>query len=216
MRRARSRGLTLVEVLLAAVVTGAGLAVVCEAITMSIRADIRADNMIRVARLLDLQVNRLEGGVLPIQAATGDFSDDGEADVTWNLAVDTTDTANLQQVTITATWIEHGEPHDLDVVRLMYTDPDAVSATASLGGSGGTSSQLGGSNSGTSSGSSSSTGSSGLGGGGASTNGSGGLGGGASGSSALGGGSGGSSSLGGGSGGSSSLGGGSTNSGGSP
>lgn len=129
--RRRDRGITLVEVLLAAVVVGAGLAVILSAMSTSIRAEMNADNKVKAARLLEVTLGRLEGGVLGAQSASGDFTEDGEPDFRWSTDAADTDTANLQQVTVTITWVEHGDEHTIDAVRLVYTDPDA---DASLGG----------------------------------------------------------------------------------
>jgi hypothetical protein len=152
----RSRGVTLVEVLLAAVVCGAGLAVIAGAIATSIRTEVRADGMVRAARLLDLQLGRIEGGILPLQAASGTFEEEGEADVQWDIAVEPATVANLQQVTLTAEWLEGGDSRDLQLVRLIFVDPDAT--TSALGGqSSASGSSSGSSSSGSSSGSSGSS-----------------------------------------------------------
>ncbi len=133
-RRGSARGLTLVEVLVTAVVVGAGLALVAGALSASIRAEAHADNLVRISRLLDLQLGRLEGGVLAQQNATGDFTTDGAPDVTWSITVETTQTPNLNQVTIEADWDETGVKQDMEVVRLFYVDPDAAAVTAAQEG----------------------------------------------------------------------------------
>lgn len=129
-----SRGLTLVEVLMATVVVGAGLALVASGLATSIRAEAHADNLVRVSRLIDLQIGRLEGGVLAVQNATGDFSLDGHPDVTWTITVGNTLTANLQQVTVEADWDEAGTAQSMQIARLFYQDPDAAAVTAANGG----------------------------------------------------------------------------------
>src|SRR5262249_44280588 len=130
----RQRGLTLVEVLVAAVVVGAGLALVASALSSAIRAESHSENLVRISRLLDLQLGRIEGGVLPVQAATGDFSTDGEPDVTWTISVDPTQTANMVQVTIEADWDESGTRQDMEIYRLIYQDPDAAGTGAGASG----------------------------------------------------------------------------------
>jgi hypothetical protein len=114
---------------MAAVVVGAGLALVASALSASLRAESHAENLIRISRLLDLQLGRIEGGVLALQNATGDFSADGEPDVTWTISVDPTETANMQQVTIEADWEEQSQKQDMEVYRLIYQDPDASTGT---------------------------------------------------------------------------------------
>ncbi len=131
------RGITLVEVLLASVVCGAGISVILSAMSTSIRADVYAENRVKAARLLELTLGRVEGGILPPQAGTGDFSADGEPDFTYSIAVDDGDQPNLQQITIDVQWMESGTPHDVDVVRLIFTDPDAAAAALAASGQAG-------------------------------------------------------------------------------
>lgn len=129
----RARGVTLVEVLVTAVVCGAGLAVIASAISTSIRAEGRAEGVGKATRLLALQLGRLEGGVIAPQDTSGTFSDEGDDDISWSLVTTPSDVANLLQCTLTVTWDEHGETRDLSLVRLLYLDPAATSAN-SLGG----------------------------------------------------------------------------------
>jgi len=135
--RARRRGITLVEVLLAAVVCGAGLSVILSGIAATAKADIHAEALVRATRLLELELGRLEGGVVPLAAATGDFSLDGAPDVSWTIDVQPTDTTNLNAVTLTATWKENQNDDDrtFSIVRLIFQDPDApTNTTAGTGG----------------------------------------------------------------------------------
>jgi Tfp pilus assembly protein PilV len=184
----RTAGVTLVEVLMASVVVGAGLATILQSVSTSVRADVFAENRVKAAHLVELQLGRIESNVLPLTAGAGDFSLDGEPDFAYTIAVaDFPNQPNLEQVTVDITWTEHGDPHDLAAVRLMFNDPDAATnvtgggtASGSLMGSGsGASGSLMGSG-GTGGGSGSLMGS---GGGGASGSAFGGTGGGASGSS---------------------------------
>ncbi|HZV02274.1 MAG TPA: type II secretion system protein [Planctomycetota bacterium] len=128
----RNRGVTLVEILLTAVVVGAGLSVVLSAITTSIRAEVYADNKVKAARLIDLQIGRIQGGVLPLQSQSGDFSEDGEPDFSFTVLQEDTQQQYLEQMTVTVQWNEHGEPRDLDAVFYYYADPNAQNNT--LGG----------------------------------------------------------------------------------
>ncbi len=133
MRRTAGRsGVTLVEVLLASVVCGAGLAVILSAMSTSIRLEVNADLKVKAARFVELQLGRIESGALPLESAAGDFTEEGAPEFTWTVEVTEADQSNLSQVTVSVLWTEQGEPRDLDAVRLIFTDPDSAT---SLGGS---------------------------------------------------------------------------------
>lgn len=132
----RQKGVTLLEVLLAAVIVGTGIAAALSAISTSIRADRHADALDRAARLIDLELGRIEGGFLPVASAAGDFTQDGEPEVSYTVGVADTLVANLEQVTITVNWTEGNTPMSQSVVRLLYQDPQATTNTAGAGAGG--------------------------------------------------------------------------------
>jgi Tfp pilus assembly protein PilV len=131
-RNARS-GITLVEVLVASVVVGAGLATVLSAISASVRADVFAENRVKAAHLIELQLGRIEGSVLPVAPGSGDFLADGEDNFTYTIAVDDADLPNLQQITVTVQWNEQGTPRTLSAIRLLFNDPDAQNLSSGGG-----------------------------------------------------------------------------------
>ena len=126
----RDRGITLVEVLVASVVVGAGLATVLSAISTSVRADVFAENRVKAAHLIELQLGRIEGNVLPVSPGSGDFLADGESNFTYTIAVDDADQPNLQQITVAVQWTEQGNPRELSVIRLIFNDPDVQNLSA--------------------------------------------------------------------------------------
>jgi Tfp pilus assembly protein PilV len=134
-RRGRTSGVTLVEVLLAAVVVGTGLVAALSAISTSLRASRHADSLETAARLLDLQLGRIESGYLGQENATGDFTQDGEPSFNYDIEVTDTLIANMSQITITVSWMEGTTQHDENVVRYLYQDPRVQTNTQGASGS---------------------------------------------------------------------------------
>ena len=117
------RGLTLVEVLVAVVLCGAGLAVVSTGISSAIRGEAYAGNLNRAADHVELIMGRLESGVLPLEDAEGDFSEDGAADLAWEVRLDNTNVEGLQVATVTVLWESQGVERDFVVPREFFVDP---------------------------------------------------------------------------------------------
>jgi Tfp pilus assembly protein PilV len=119
----RRRGLTLVEVLVAVVVCGAGIAVVATGISACVRAEGYAGNLVRAADHAQLVLARVESGILPIQSAAGDFTDEGYTDLFWELEVDNTEVEGLQVLTVTIVWVSQGVEREFTVERQLFVDP---------------------------------------------------------------------------------------------
>jgi type II secretory pathway pseudopilin PulG len=119
----RARRLTLVEVLIAVVVCGAGISVVTLGVSTSVRAENRAGRLDRAAAYLDLLSTRLESEELNLEEAEGDFTDDGAEDLSWSIALAGTDREGLQQATLTVSWTEPSGEHELSLERLFFVDP---------------------------------------------------------------------------------------------
>ena len=119
----RRSGLTLVEVLVAVVVCGAGIAVVATSVSACIRAEAYAGNLVRAADHAQLVLARVESGILPIEGAAGDFTDDGVTDLFWELEVDNTEVEGLQVLTVTIVWLSQGVERDFTVERQIFVDP---------------------------------------------------------------------------------------------
>ena len=117
------RGLTLVEVLVAVVLCGSGLAVVAAGISSSIRGEAYAGNLTRAADHVELIMGRLESGVLALEDADGDFSEDGAPDLTWEVRLDNTEIEGLQVAAVTVRWESQGVDRDFTVLRDFFVDP---------------------------------------------------------------------------------------------
>jgi prepilin-type N-terminal cleavage/methylation domain-containing protein len=121
-----TRGLTLIEVLVAVVLCGAGLSVVAGGVAAAVRAEAYAADLTRAADHVDLVLARLESQELSLETASGDFSEDGEDDLTWEVEVDTpqdVQTEGLNEVTVTVRWSRYEQERDLSVVRWVFLDP---------------------------------------------------------------------------------------------
>ena len=116
-------GLTLVEVLVAVVLCGAGLAIVAAGISSAIRGEAYAQNLVCATDHVELVLARLQSGVLPLEDAEGDFSEDGDADLLWEVVVDNTDVEGLQLMTVTVRWESQGALREMTVEREIFVDP---------------------------------------------------------------------------------------------
>jgi len=125
----RARGITLIEVLVATVVCGAGVAIAAGGVAAAVRAEAYAEDTTRAAEHLDLILAQLEGGVLALEDASGTFDGDDEArseradGLTWEVVLGTTDVANLNTARVTVRWTRHGVERELSVERLYFVDP---------------------------------------------------------------------------------------------
>jgi Tfp pilus assembly protein PilV len=120
------KSMTLIEVLVAVVVCGAGLAVVAGGVAAAVRAEAHAGQMTRAADHADLVLQRILSGEQALEAASGDFSDEGAADLRWEVEVDTpteTQTEGLQSVTVGVGWTAPGGERSLSVTRWIFVDP---------------------------------------------------------------------------------------------
>lgn len=121
----RRRGMTLVEVLVAVVVCGAGLVIAASAVAAALNAEGHAADVSRAATHLELLLGRVESGVLPLEAAQGDFTEEGAPDLKWSVAVEPGEREGLTDVQLSVTWTRLNQERDLTVSRLIFTDPQA-------------------------------------------------------------------------------------------
>ena len=97
------RGFTLVEVLVTTVLVAVAVVGVLGGIRSIGIADAHARNADLLQRLAAEKTDDLRLLPDPSQGASaGDFSDRGHKDATWNLAVEATDTDDVDKVTVTA------------------------------------------------------------------------------------------------------------------
>jgi len=99
----RRRGLTLLEAIASMALLAVGIAAVVGALGGIIRADTDQRDRERLFRLAAQKLDELRGTgdftQLPLE---GDFADRGEANVTWEAALEPTGTENLEALRVTA------------------------------------------------------------------------------------------------------------------
>jgi type II secretion system protein I len=128
MRRARN-GFTLVEVLVTTVIVAIAVVGVMGAISSTTAVQASAKDALFLQSLANEKLNDLRILQDPSTAgSTGDFSDRGYPDIIWTADVVPSNTANLDQVTITVT---KGKESQV-ITTLMYVLP-AAGTTAGTG-----------------------------------------------------------------------------------
>lgn len=117
--------MTLVEVLVAVVVCGAGLALVSAGLSGAIRAEAYAADLDRAASHVQLLAARIDSGELELSDARGTFEAEGADDVSWEITTANADTdvSGLTSYTITIRWTRQGVQRDLSVERWVFVDP---------------------------------------------------------------------------------------------
>ncbi len=130
MTRARScsgrrrRGMTLIEVLVAVVVCGAGLAIAAAGVSAAVRAEGHAQDLSRAAAHLELLLGRLEAGVLPLSDAQGTFEEDGAPELSWQVVCRPGEREALTDVQATVRWTRLDAEREQSVQRLLFIDPE--------------------------------------------------------------------------------------------
>lgn len=119
----RRAGMTLLEVLVAVVVCGAGVAVIAGGVSAGVRGEAYAGDRTRAADQLDLLLAQLESGELPLESAAGDLPDAGDPPLRWEVDVEQGDLEGLQVARVTVLWDRYGSERRLSVARSFFVDP---------------------------------------------------------------------------------------------
>ena len=115
----RAAGFTLIEVLVALVVTVAGLAIVAQGFTTAARASTVSQNATRAALLAQRVMTGLETGEITLGAGSSQSFDD-EPDFAYEtLAVPDPDGTELDVVTVTIKWREREQDRAYVLMRMM-------------------------------------------------------------------------------------------------
>lgn len=124
MRSSRRPGMTLVEVLVAVVICGAGLAIAAAGVSSAVRAEGHAQDLSRAAAHLELLLGRLEAGVVPLSDATGTFEEDGAPELSWAITCRPGEREALTDIQASVRWTRLGVERELTVQRLLFIDPE--------------------------------------------------------------------------------------------
>ena len=126
----RCRAFTLVEMLVTIVLVGAGIVAVFGGIRALGVADSKARTAVLLQGLAQQKLSEFGAVTDPTGADTsGDFSTQGYPDATWNADVQTTDTDNIDKITVTA--VQGREQQAL--TELLYVPPTTATSTATTG-----------------------------------------------------------------------------------
>jgi len=135
------RGFTLIEVLVAMVVTVAAVAILAQGFSSGARASLVSERNMRAALLAQRVITDYELGVLDLSSnQSGGFDD--EPDFTYDTQSDvptpsgtTTDgiiyTTGLTQLTVNIKWDDRGRERTYTVTRLMRARPASSTGTTS-------------------------------------------------------------------------------------
>lgn len=129
-----SGGFTLIEVLVALVVTVAALAMLAQGFMTGARASVGSQYVTRAALLAQRVITDFETGLLPLTSNQNGTFDD-EPDFTYETVSGTTSSTatgtitGLTQLTVTIKWQERNQDRTFVVVRLMKDRPGATTTT---------------------------------------------------------------------------------------
>lgn len=126
----KNHGFTLVEVLVTTVLVAVAVVGVLGGIRSIGAADVKARTADLLQRLAAEKLHDLKVLPDPSDAPdSGDYSDRGYADITWNLAIEATGANNVDQVTVTTT--RGGDSQAL--TTLMFVSPSAGASDSTTG-----------------------------------------------------------------------------------
>ena len=117
-KRRRQEGFTLIEVLVAVVVTVASVAILAQGFSTGARAASVSQNTTKAALLAQRVVTDFEIGVLAVTAGThGQFDDD--PDFSYDTTSETGVVTGLYKITITIQWQERNQDRTYVLTRLL-------------------------------------------------------------------------------------------------
>lgn len=139
----RSEGFTLIEVLVAMVVTVAAVAILAQGFSTGARASLVSEKTMRAALLAQRVITDFELGVLDLSSNQGGSFDD-EPDFSYEARSDvpvpsgtTSDginyTTGLTQLTVDIKWDDRGRERTYSVTRLMRARPTTTSGSSTPG-----------------------------------------------------------------------------------
>lgn len=127
MSRRPQAGFTLIEVLVAVVVTVASVAILAQGFSTGARAASVSQNTTKAALFAQRVLTDFEIGVLPITTGTnGAFDDD--PDFTYETTSETGVVTGLYKITVTILWKERNQDRSFVLTRLMR-DKTATTTT---------------------------------------------------------------------------------------
>jgi prepilin-type N-terminal cleavage/methylation domain-containing protein len=122
-------GFTLIEVLVALVVTVAALGIIAQGLTTGARASVISQNATRAAMLAQQVVAGLETGEIAMGSSASEAFED-EPDFSYEtLSTADPDNPGLNYVTITVKWTEREQDRTYVLTRLMKDRPSSTNTS---------------------------------------------------------------------------------------
>ena len=125
----KSAGFTLIEVLVALVVTVVGLSVVAQGLTTASRASTVSQNATRAAILAQRIITGLETGEISLDTGGSKTFDDEPEFAYETLSVPDPDESGLDVVTVTIKWKERNQENRSYVLMRLMRDKTAIPTT---------------------------------------------------------------------------------------
>ncbi|CAN5421795.1 hypothetical protein BH11ARM1_BH11ARM1_06850 [soil metagenome] len=128
LNNAHKKGFTLIEMLVATVILGVGVAAVLGAYASISSSEDRARTVEKLQRLAVDKFSEMRATNDTFTANdNGDFSDRGDDNINWSMEVEPSGVENLQAVTITVTQSNAGNTApEAEVTQLVFVQPPAT------------------------------------------------------------------------------------------
>lgn len=126
----RDGGFTLIEVLVALVVTIAALSIIAQGLSTGARASVLSQKNTRAAMLAQQVLSGLETGEIPLGSGAAETFEE-EPDFAYEtLSTPDPDNPGLNYVTVTIKWSEREQDRTYVLTRLMKDRPTAAAAAS--------------------------------------------------------------------------------------
>lgn len=133
MRRTR-RGFTLIEAMAAVVILGIGIVMAMGSFSSITHVEDTARGTERMQRMAQAKLAELVATGGAASSTSGDFTEEGEPDVTWSLEVNTSGITDLNAVSITVQAANGGTKSPQAKLDTLVFVPETTTATTSAGG----------------------------------------------------------------------------------
>ena len=116
----KNNGFTLIEVLLALVITSMAVSIVSQGFRQGGYASLVSEHRTRAAWLAQMTLTDVETGEIAVNrgAQTTEYENDPE--YSYTVDSDTSDVEGLYEVTVTVTWTERGRDQSFILTRLLF------------------------------------------------------------------------------------------------
>ena len=119
LKMRNNNGFTLIEVILALVITAMGVTIVAQGFDVGGRASVSAQYRTKAVWLAEMKMTEIEIGEIAVNIGDQGTFDDNPL-FQYTIESDTTDHTNLYEVNVTIIWEERNAEHSYTLTRLYY------------------------------------------------------------------------------------------------